>query len=115
MFKQIPGFPGYEITRCGMVWSKPRVGSYQIRGRKGGWLKAQKHKEYLRVGLCVKGKRYHRYVHRLVLEAFVGPCPEGLECRHLNGVGTNNHLGNLKWGTQQENRQDTVRHRVVRE
>jgi hypothetical protein len=42
-------------------------------------------------------------VHRLVLEAFVGPCPRGLECRHRNDVGADNRLTNLVWGTRREN------------
>lgn len=51
-----------------------------------------------------------RYVHRLVLEAFVGPCPPGMECRHLNGDSGDNHLRNLQWGTPSENQFDKVRH-----
>lgn len=48
--------------------------------------------------------------HRLVLEAFVGPCPEGMECRHLNGIRGDNRLENLCWGTHQENYQDRICH-----
>lgn len=50
------------------------------------------------------------FVHRLVLEAFVGPCPEGMETLHDDNDRTNNKLGNLKWGTRQENVNDMVRH-----
>jgi len=45
-------------------------------------------------------------VHRLVLEAFVGPCPDGMECRHLDSDPLNNHVGNLRWGTPKENADD---------
>lgn len=51
-----------------------------------------------------------RYVHRLVLEAFVGPCPKGMQCRHLNGIPTDNRLENLRWGTPSEDNYDRVRH-----
>ena len=51
-----------------------------------------------------------RYVHRLVLEAFVGPCPEGQECRHLNGDPGDNRLENLVWGSPLENSLDMVKH-----
>jgi transcriptional regulator with XRE-family HTH domain len=49
-------------------------------------------------------------VHRLVLETFVGPCPAEMECRHLNGIKTDNRLDNLCWGTRSENMQDKNRH-----
>lgn len=45
-------------------------------------------------------------VHHLVLLAFVGPSPEGTECRHRNGIKTDNRADNLLWGTPLENRQD---------
>jgi hypothetical protein len=45
-----------------------------------------------------------------VLEAFVGPRPPGLECRHLDGNPANSVLANLAWGTHSENMQDRVRH-----
>ncbi len=56
------------------------------------------------------GKFKRVYVHRLILEAFVGPCPPGQECRHLDGNPSNNRLSNLAWGTHDENRSDQVRH-----
>ena len=49
-------------------------------------------------------------VHVLVLNQFVGPCPSGQECRHLNGNRSDNRLENLIWGTPSENAQDKVLH-----
>lgn len=49
-------------------------------------------------------------VHRLVMDAFVGPCPDGLEVRHLDGDPSNNRLSNLQYGTRPENQLDAVRH-----
>jgi hypothetical protein len=46
----------------------------------------------------------------MVLEAFVGPCPPGMECRHLNGVPFDNRVENLTWGTASENLADRKRH-----
>jgi hypothetical protein len=47
-------------------------------------------------------------VHRLVLETFVGPCPLGMECRHIDDNRANNKLNNLRWGTHKENIQDSI-------
>src|SRR5699024_6464865 len=48
-------------------------------------------------------------VHRLVLEAFVGPCPDGMEACHWDDDKTNNHVSNLRWATQSDNMHDRVR------
>ena len=65
---------------------------------------------YNDVDLYKDGKKKKKKVHRLVMEAFVGPCPDGMECRHLNGNSRDNRLENLKWGTKAENIEDTLRH-----
>lgn len=49
-------------------------------------------------------------VHRLVLLAFVGPCPEGMEACHINGDPADNRVENLRWDTRSENQRDRVRH-----
>jgi hypothetical protein len=49
-------------------------------------------------------------VHDLVLEAFVGPRPEGMQCRHMDGSKTNNVPSNLQWGTPLENSRDKATH-----
>ena len=61
----------------------------------------------------VKNKTGH--VHRLVLEAFIGPCPPGMECRHFPDRNPgNNRLENLRWGTRQENMDDKRIHGTIR-
>lgn len=103
--RPIPGFPNYSITKDGWVWSKKREGT------SGGWLSPVLCDGYSSVRLYTKGGKYTSCtVHRLALETFVGPCPVGMECRHLDGDRTNNNLGNLKWGTRSENMQDAIRH-----
>lgn len=104
--KEIPRFPGYEITKDGRIWSKPK---YRHSGK---WLTPfiNKTGNHLRVCLQKNKKRHFRYVHRLVLETFVGPCPKRMGCRHLDGNPRNNQLNNLCWGTQSENIQDAVNH-----
>jgi len=48
-------------------------------------------------------------VHRLVLEAFIGPCPDNMECCHYDDDPSNNHLSNLRWDTRRANYQDRIR------
>lgn len=60
----------------------------------------------------VNGKRNSRcwLVSRLVLMAFVGPCPAGKEACHKNGNPSDNRLSNLYWGTRTDNMADAKRH-----
>ena len=81
----------------------------QIRG--GHWLKPQlQNTGYYTIALFLDGLQHTCTIHRLVLEAYCGPCPEGMECRHLDGDRSNYKFENLRWGTRSENRQDQVRH-----
>ncbi len=56
------------------------------------------------------GSGNRKLVSRLVAEAFI-PNPDNLPLvRHMDDNPKNNHVSNLKWGTQKDNMQDCVRH-----
>ena len=58
-----------------------------------------------------RGRGTVNLIHHLVLNQFRGPCPSDKdECRHLNGIRSDNRLENLEWGTQEEQYQDKIRH-----
>lgn len=65
---------------------------------------------YLCVRLCkdLISKKY--LVHRLVLMAFVGPCPFDFQTGHLDGEPSNNFLDNLQWVSAKENKFHQKRH-----
>ena len=120
-YREAVGRPGYLIGDDGSVWTCwTRIGrgegggkgSRQIRGNT--WrLKKQRQdrKGYMLVSFPQRGKRRTVFVHQLVLEAFVGPCPEGCESRHFPDRNPkNNTLGNLRWGTRVENAADRKLH-----
>lgn len=103
---QVPGFEGrYDISSSGDVRSV-------LSG--GMLLKQRVNKDgYAEVNLLLApNKQRVRRVHRLVLEAFVGACPPGMETRHLNGNRLDNRLINLRWGTPSENCRDRREHGV---
>lgn len=106
-YRHIENFPGYIIGSDGTVWSQKDGLAWKkmvIRLMDG----------HLYVLLYRDKKQRMCWIHRLLLEAFVGPCPTGMECRHLDGDGTNNALSNLVWGTHFENMQDMIRHGITR-
>jgi hypothetical protein len=54
------------------------------------------------------GRGHNRTVHTLMLEAFIGPCPEGMIGLHADDVPDHNVLANLRWGTYSENIDDCI-------
>jgi len=65
---------------------------------------------YSSVNISKNNIRKIFYIHRLVLEAFVGPCPVGMEVCHNDGNPSNNFIGNLRYDTHFNNIQDAVKH-----
>ncbi len=65
---------------------------------------------YLYVNLSKDSRAKKCAVHRIVLEAFVGSCPDGFEACHNNGVRTDCAVGNLRWGSRRENAMDRGLH-----
>ncbi len=114
-YKDIPDFPGYRVGSDGSLWScRNNRGTTNPRWHR---LTLSRRKKSNYVTACFRRgpQNYVRYVHRLVLELFVGPCPVGMEARHLNGDPTDNRVENLCWGTHTENIADQKVHGTHRE
>ncbi|MCC6419530.1 MAG: HNH endonuclease [Gemmataceae bacterium] len=111
-YRDIQEFPGYRVGSDGSVWTLRYKGV-----RRNGWrqlgLSQRKRQGYITACFRQGGKNHIRYVHRLVLEAFIGPCPDGMESRHMNGNPHDNRLENLCWGTRQQNIEDKCRHGTI--
>jgi hypothetical protein len=76
-------------------------------------LQVRKRDGRLQVGLYTTAGYKMLHVHTLVLLAFVGPRPDGMECCHNDGNPANNSLSNLRWDTPESNTADSVRHGSV--
>lgn len=99
-WRPVPGFEGlYEASNLGRIRS-PRVILKQRLNNMG----------YPVVELSKDGRSRESLVHRQVIKAFFGEPQPGMECRHLNGVPTDNRIENLAWGTHSENSIDQVIH-----
>ncbi len=117
VWRRVPGYEDdYEVSNMGNVRSLPRVVQFVRLNEPASFTKPgraiskQALRGYRRVALCKDGTIKNFYVHGLVLLAFVGPKPEGLEVRHLDGNPANNHLENLRYGTKAENAKDRAVH-----
>ncbi len=105
--------PGYRVGSDGSFWTTNDTRYYNYCKRDDLWRKLRTgtgSDGALIVNLRQKGKMKSFRSHRLVLLAFVGPCPEGRECCHWDGNPSNNSLSNLRWGTKSENARDKERH-----
>ncbi|WP_338836323.1 NUMOD4 domain-containing protein [Gordonia polyisoprenivorans] len=116
-WRAIPGYVGvYEVSDLGRIRSLDRTMVSAIghtTHRSGQPISpARDSKGHLVVSLYGRDhtKRSFR-VHRLVLAAFVGPCPPGHEALHRNSRTDDNRLANLTWGTPVELGRLTVQNR----
>ena len=110
-WRPVVGYEGqYEVSSCGIVRGVDRVLSHGHRWK--GRVLRQKRigAGYLAVDLCKDSKYTTKLIHRMVLEAFVGPCPEGRQGCHGDGDKTNNCVANLRWDTPLGNAADRHEH-----
>jgi hypothetical protein len=99
--RSIPGYEGrYSAEEDGRIFS-------HLAGRylRPGW--TGENGAYRHVSL---GRGHTRNVHDLILRTFRGAPPEGMEGRHLDGIGSNNALTNLVWSTHSVNLLDKNAH-----
>lgn len=115
-WKPIKDYDGmYEVSNLGSVRSLDREIGYWRGGTrvwKGGPVATCLAKRgRLVVYLWKNNQRRALGVGRLVLEAFVGPCPPEMECCHFpDSDPCNCHLDNLRWDTKKANCQDKRAH-----
>lgn len=111
VYRDVPGFPGYRVGTDGSVWSCRKSGTGY--GKTKEWMRLKPCSNTngrLAVTLRRDRRPYRRQIHRLVMFAFVGPCPEGMEVCHENGDHTNNRLSNLRYDTHIGNESDKIKH-----
>jgi len=108
IWKDIKGFPGYQISNFGKVKSLDRcvnssdnkVHFYKERILKPG----NTGNVYLKVDLSISGQSISKTIHLLVIHHFGPPKPSPKhECNHKDGIKINNWWTNLEWMTSKEN------------
>lgn len=97
-WRNIPGFRDYEASSCGRI----RRGDVVLKPQ---WIANRNcSRGYHKVYLWQYGKRYPRFVHRLVAMAFHGlPTEEAPVCSHLDHNSLNNAAANVAWSSQSAN------------
>jgi len=115
-YKTIERFAGYRFGDDGSVWSRwVRVGPQISKSRhamSGPWTALRPFKS-LNGYPYIKLFNRKYTVHRLILEAFIGPAPKGMWACHENGVRDDNRLANLRWDTPRNNSRDMIFHETL--
>lgn len=112
-WREIPGFPYYQVSDLGRVRSLRYLDpAGQPRVLKPMWSGGNNYPAVDLGGTNDKRAETGRtvcrkYIHELVLLAFVGPRPHPQTvARHANDVADDNRLENLSWGTKSQNQLD---------
>lgn len=100
-WREIPRYSRYRVSNLGRIWSK--------RDQRVKALKVDRAGYYQTRMVNDDGRPKFPRVHVLVALAFLGPRPEGIETRHLDGNKLNCTVSNLKYGTKRENMDDRYR------
>jgi len=110
----ISGFPGYTITRDGVVRSYRKMGCIPGLCNKARVKKPViANTGYYVISLQTKGKQYVKTIHRLLADAFI-PNPHNYpQVLHKDDVKTNLDLSNLRWGNDTINRRDQYVNRQI--
>ena len=106
-WREVEGFPNYEVSNLGNVRSKDRI---SVRNGSPSYMKGRPLQPrdidgYKRVVLYRGNRNCHQqfWVHRLVATAFI-PNPENLPCiNHKDENRSNNRASNLEWCTHKYN------------
>ncbi len=116
-YRSIPGFPDwYRVGDDGTMWSRVIKNQGNVRPKRlGEWYTMRpapcRSTGYSQVAITnLNGLKKSHRVYRLVMLAFVGPLPDGMQTRHLNGDRNDNRLSNLAYGTPKENNGDKYIH-----
>lgn len=91
-WKEIDGYPDYEISNQGRVQSWKRGGPRIMSPGASS-------NGYLKVGLYHEGRCVHHAIHRLVAKAFVPGYADDLVVCHNDSDRQNNVYTNLRWDT----------------
>lgn len=111
-YKTLGDYPGYRFGSDGSIWSqRSRNGILNYWNKlnpgtnKGGYYY-----------LCIvyrDDKPHGRFLHDLILEAFIGPRPghwHQYDARHKDDNKKNNNIENLEWCIKKVNGEDRVKH-----
>ena len=105
VFKDIKGYPNYQVSNLGRIWSK--ISQKYMKSQKDAC-------GYLRIQLrAINGKVKTEKIHRLVAITFIDNPNNLPEVNHINHIRDDNRVDNLEWVTHKENCEKTKKVRKI--
>ena len=104
MWKPIAGYESYQISNSGNVINKHGRQLKPIINKNG----------YAYVNLYREGSMKHIFIHRLVAIAFLPNDSKRQFVNHIDGIKTNNTVGNLEWCTTRENNLHAIKNGLIK-
>lgn len=95
MFKDIKGYPDYQVSNFGRVWNKKTQKYMKPSPKSNGYYQINM--------IALNGKRKKEYIHRLVALAFVENPNNYPEVDHINRNKSDNRASNLRWANRSMN------------
>ena len=90
--RKITGFENYSVDEAGNVYFRGNeINQYKLENG------------YKQVALYNATGKHHKYVHRLVAEAFIDNPENKPQVDHIDGNRENNNVENLRWCSNKEN------------
>jgi hypothetical protein len=103
-WRDIPGYEGsYQVSNLGNVKSLKRLDSIGRQVRERILKPFLDRNGYFMVNLVIENKSITSKIHRLVADVFIENKEDKPQVNHLNGIKTDNKVGNLEWTTRSEN------------
>ncbi len=96
--RTIPGYPDYEVSACGRIWSNRTETRKELKG-------SQNLQEYHQVTLRLpqNGPQVTKGFHVFVAMAWLPDYDPSLQVNHIDGNKLNNHVSNLEIVTRSKN------------
>lgn len=108
IFRPHPEYPNFNVSSWGNVFNAKTMREVgYLSGPRGGDRNSNPN-AYVRVCVSNTPKRT-KALSVMILETFVGPCPEGHEGDHIDHNSLNNRLDNLRWLPSEDNQRRKIR------
>jgi hypothetical protein len=98
-WQKLDNFSRYLFSDMGrikaLMWKGSNIEKIMTPALSGGYYKTMLVRD--------DGKYVTRNIHKWIAECFLGPCPDGYEVNHINGIKTDNRIVNLEYTTRSGN------------